>query len=76
MTDYLNRHGDSGVRAYHLSAGAIDVMFKDGWVYTYTDDSAGSRNVERMHDLAAQGHGLNSFINKYVRKRYLRKQYH
>lgn len=40
-------------------------------LYTYT--SAGSHNIEEMKELATRGEGLNSFINRHVRKKYASK---
>lgn len=65
--------GDSGVRAFELSAGSIAVQFKDGWKYEYTNQSAGAAAIATMHRLAAAGQGLNSFISTTVRKAYARK---
>lgn len=73
MERYLNLGGDSGVIAYELGDDSITVEFSDGSVYLYTYQSAGSHNIEEMKALAVAGGGLNSFINKYVRKTYASK---
>lgn len=73
MERYRNRGGDSGIVAYEIGPDSITVMFSDGAVYLYTYQSAGSANIERMKRLAIAGEGLNSFINRRVRKRYARK---
>jgi len=39
-------------------------------VYRYSYESTGRENVEEMKRLAAQGHGLNSFINRRVKYLY------
>ena len=38
------------------------LKFSDGAVYLYTNQSAGSANIEYMKQLAIAGEGLNSFI--------------
>ena len=49
----------------------IEVEFADTEsVYRYSYESAGLKNVEEMKRLAAQGHGLNSFINRRVKYLY------
>ena len=64
MTQYRNLSGDSGVVAYEISDGSIEVQFSDGSVYLYTNDSAGGANIEKMQRLAEDGEGLTSFINR------------
>ena len=73
MKQYADTNGNSGVQGYKLGQGLILVEFKDGSIYEYTSLSAGSQNIEHMGRLAAQGNGLNSFINSVVRQRYSRK---
>lgn len=72
MTKYSNKGRDSGILAYEISLSEISVKFSDGSVYRYSYDSAGRDNVEQMKKLAQQGEGLNSFINKYVKFKYVR----
>jgi hypothetical protein len=73
MERYKNLGGNSGVSAYEVAQGSITVQFKDGSVYTYTSQSAGTANLTEMQHLAATGNGLNSFINRVVRKGYAEK---
>jgi hypothetical protein len=73
MERYANLGGDSGVVSYEIGFDSITVKFSDGWLYLYTSQSAGTANVQRMHELAARGQGLNSFISMTVRKAYSRK---
>ncbi len=73
MERYKNLGGDSGVVAYELGDDSITVEFSDGSQYLYTHQSAGSHNIDQMKELAVAGRGLNSFINKYVRKKYASK---
>lgn len=73
METYKNLNGDSGITGYEIGYDQITVEFKDGSAYLYTNSSAGSNNIEQMKTLARNGKGLNSFINKYVRKLYAKK---
>jgi hypothetical protein len=70
---YLNLSGDSGVRGYAIGPQAIAVEFADGSVYLYTDDSAGTEAIARMHELARSGRGLNTYINRCVRDAYAQR---
>lgn len=74
MKTYKNIDGDSGVTAYEDGADFIRVRFKDGAVYIYTDVSAGAQNIAQMKRLAANGDGLNAFINKNVKKKYAKRE--
>ena len=73
MEKYKNLQGVSAVRAFRIGIDFIEVMFDDRGLYTYTNFSAGGANIEHMKKLARQGYGLNSFINKAVRKHYSKK---
>ncbi|OOG53529.1 hypothetical protein [Polaromonas sp. C04] len=68
MERYANRGGDSNVFAYEIEPSSIQVQFGDGSIYLYTDQSAGAANLAQMKQLANAGQGLNSFINRAVRK--------
>lgn len=70
MIRYRDWDKDSGVAAFEIGVSYIDIQFKDGAVYRYTSTSAGSANIAKMAELAKNGEGLNSFINKVVRQRY------
>jgi hypothetical protein len=73
MKTYRDIDGDSGVVAYDYGPDWIHVQFKTDAVYEYTYPSAGQENIEKMKLLADSGDGLNSFINKQVRKLYSRR---
>lgn len=73
MTPYRDWDHNSGVSAYDLGPSHIDVQFKDGAVYRYTNFSAGAGNIATMAQLARAGDGLNAFINSHVRHRYAQK---
>lgn len=70
MIQYKNLGGNSNVHSYEIGNDYIDVMFGGGSKYRYTYESAGIENIEKMKQLAKAGQGLNSFINKVVRKLY------
>jgi hypothetical protein len=70
MEQYKNLSGESNVTRYQIGDNFIIVEFGDGAWYKYTYQSAGKENIEEMKILARQGQGLNSFINRVVRKRY------
>ena len=73
MEKYKNLRGTSGVSAYEIGYDNIKVKFKDGIVYVYNNSVTGSQNINTMKTLALNGMGLNTFINKSVRKMYLYK---
>ena len=71
METYQNVNGNSGIAGYKIGDTCIEVKFADTEsVYRYSYESAGRENVEEMKRLAAQGHGLNSFINRRVKYLY------
>jgi hypothetical protein len=74
MENYKNLHGTSNVEQFECSQDFIKVMFRDHSVYVYTNASAGTGIVEHMKTLAKQGYGLNSFIQREVRKKYSHKE--
>lgn len=74
MRRYRDVHGDSGVVAYEPGPDFIKVKFRHGVIYVYDHDSTGKFQVERMKDLAASGHGLATFISKFVKESYARRE--
>ena len=74
MERYKNLKGDSGVSAYETGSDFIRVEFSNGSIYLYTYASTGSDNIECMKRLAADGQGLNTFINTTVRKAFASKE--
>lgn len=71
MTRYRNINGDSGVEAYEIGSDHIVVKFYSTHrLYVYSYRKAGQYHVEQMKRLARIGDGLNSYINKNVRKLY------
>ncbi len=73
MEPYKNLGGDSGVSAFEIGNDSIKVQFSDLSVYLYNYEVTGTQNVEQMKALAHGGEGLNSFINRRVRKTYAAK---
>lgn len=59
--------------AYQIGSESIIVKFVDGWLYSYTYESAGTDHVEHMKQLAARGQGLSGFISSNVRNGYAKK---
>jgi hypothetical protein len=73
MDVYKNLSGQSNVKAYEFTDYSITVQFSDGYYYLYSTSKAGLDNVIQMKSLAKNGKGLNSFINKNVKKLYDKK---
>jgi hypothetical protein len=71
MERYRNSGGDSGVSSYEVGADYIIVKFTGTLrPYRYSYWKAGQYHVENMKRLAQSGSGLNSYINRYVKKLY------
>ena len=73
MKTYDNLGGNSGVVAYDYDSHMIKVQFDDGWIYEYEASKIGAADFQKMISLAESGHGLNSYINRYIRKRFSNK---
>ena len=77
MHKYHSDH-DSGVLAYSIEDRSIKILFppdKDGqpFVYTYSYTKPGKKHVEEMKELAVKGSDLATYINKYIREKYERR---
>lgn len=70
MQNYRNLSQKSDVSSFEISPNSIIVAFTDGGVYEYSYASAGSYRIEKMKSLAKEGLGLNSYISRYVKKKY------
>lgn len=71
MEAYRNINGGSNVEAYEIGSDFIRVKFaRTAKIYQYSYGRAGRANVEMMKELARNGAGLNSFINRHVAKLY------
>jgi len=73
MIHYKNINGNSAIETYEILADGIKIKFDSGCIYTFTNFSAGNRNIENMKILASRGDGLNNYINKNVKHRYSHK---
>lgn len=73
MEPYKNLGGNSGISAFENGVDYIKVQFTDRKVYLYNNRRPGIKHVDQMKELAIKGKGLNSYINKYVRKNYASK---
>lgn len=76
MPEYRDRDGESGILTYEVGLDWIEVKFENGQqrIYRYTNASAGAFNIATMKRLAAEGNGLNGFINRHVKNRYVSKR--
>jgi len=77
MHKYHSDH-NSGVLAYSIEEQDIKILFppdKDGqpFVYTYSYTRPGKKRVEEMKKLALKGSDLATYINKYIREKYERR---
>ncbi len=71
MQRYSNLNGDSGVHSFEIGPDYILVsFFNTARLYKYSYGKAGAYHVEQMKQLALNGIGLNSYINKFVRNLY------
>lgn len=70
MRPYQDTDDESGVVAYRIGAGSITIRFRSGGTYLYDASAPGAAHVAEMQRLARAGDGLNTYINKYVRKNY------
>lgn len=71
MERYRNSGGDSGVSSFEIGTDYILVQFSGtARTYRYSYRKAGQHHVENMKRLASSGSGLNSYINRYVKKLY------
>lgn len=71
MERYRDTGGDSGVAAYEIGTDYIRVQFSGtSRIYTYSYRKAGSTHVENMKQLARNGSGLNSYINRHTKYLY------
>ena len=71
MELYMNLNGDSGVHSFEIGDTYIIVKFHGAArLYRYSYLRAGSLHVEQLKELALNGRGLNSYINRHVKKLY------
>ncbi len=70
MQIYKNLGGNSNIHSFEMGVDYIDVQFNTGAIYRYSYKNPGRGHVEYMKKLALEGCGLNSYINRNVRKNY------
>ena len=73
MKRYRNLDGNSGVTAYQCGDGFIRIRFVNGDIYEYTDKATGPEHVANMQQLARAGHGLATYVSRFVHDAYARK---
>jgi hypothetical protein len=73
MRPYPDIEHDSGISAYEIGQGSITIRFADGGIYLYDASAPGAKHVAEMQKLARSGRGLNTYINKHVRRNYAAK---
>lgn len=73
MQRYRDIDNDSGVHSFEINDNSITVKFSGTTrSYTYSYASAGQQHIENMKRLALAGDGLNAYINKNVKHKYVR----
>ncbi|WP_185218709.1 hypothetical protein [Sphingobacterium mizutaii] len=74
MERYRNSGGDSVVSSFEIGNDYIAKKFLGSIrTYRYSYRKAGQSHVETMKRLAQSGSGLNSYINRYVKKYTIKK---
>ena len=73
MKQYRDLNRNSGIDSYELKPDSIIIKFKTGEEYLYNHHKPGKGKVETMKELAEQGSGLTTFINKNIRDDYAKK---
>ena len=79
MTCKMRAYGDtnqtSGITGYAIDTddNSIEIEFTSGGVYTYRKENVGEVEFAVIQALAIAGSGLNTYINKNVRGRGLRR---
>ena len=62
MTYYKNLAGNVGICSYELGKKAIRIKFHTRKSYIYDPHNTSEDHVNKMTNLAIQGHGLNRYI--------------
>ena len=70
---YKNLSGKSTVKRYEIAKDALKIIFTNGTMYRYTNQSASPENIAKMKELAHAGKGLGTFIETNLKDRFLRK---
>jgi hypothetical protein len=72
MKTYINKKGNSGVKAYENGVDYIIVQFGD-WYYLYTTNNPGIQEVKEMNRLAEQGKDLSTYITQNIKTEFEKK---
>ena len=64
MTTYGNLAANSGVREFECGDDWIEVKFRSGVRYRYSDRSTGRSHVRAMQKRARDGRGLSTYISQ------------
>ena len=75
MRPYGDYNGISGITGFAIDPddNYMEIEYASGGVYTYSKANVGEVNFAVMKALAISGSGLNSYINKNVRGRGVRR---
>ncbi|MYF99181.1 hypothetical protein F4212_08610 [Candidatus Poribacteria bacterium] len=69
IINYADRDHTSGIKEVIIGDYHVDIEFKNGGSYRYSQENVGKTNLAIMKTLAIAGRGLNRFINKHVRNK-------
>lgn len=70
---YKNLSGASKVARYEIQKDMVTIRFTDSSVYNYSNQSAGTANIDKMKTLAVAGKGLGTFIDANLKDLFMRK---
>lgn len=73
--NYLNNSNRSNVDSYKPDTTLILVKFKEGSIYLYNDKFVTFDELEMLKYLANYGSGLNSYLTRIIRDRYVARYY-
>ena len=74
MAIYKNLNGDSNIVEFHIDPNSIEITFRNGEIYGYTDESVGNTFLNEMIRLALRGYGLNGFLNTTIKNKHAYKK--
>ncbi len=66
MRKYAQPAGPAGVTGFEFGPDSITLRFGDGSLRRYTAEEIGRARIGRMKHLAAEGSGLDDFIDRHV----------
>ena len=72
MRDYQRDNSATNILGYENGSDDdgqyIKILFADGSVYTYTEESCGYTDIAWLRSLAESGKGLNAYISRHKPK--------